>query len=100
MKANHRVFAALIAVVTLSAASAMAAGAEPNISGIWWATTYSPKLIPMGGGTPPLNAEGQKKYQENMAGLRSGSLVDKARKVCIPDGVPRVLESPYPFEVF
>ena len=25
---------------------------------------------------------------------------DPARKVCLPDGVPRILETPYPFEVF
>ena len=36
----------------------------------------------------------------NQQGLRSGTLADPARKVCLPDGVPRVLETPYPFEVF
>jgi hypothetical protein len=84
----------------LIASAAAAAGAEPNISGIWWATTYSPKILVVGGGDPPLNAAGKAQYQQNQAGLKSGSLVDKARKVCIPDGVPRVLETPYPFEIF
>ena len=92
--------AAAAAALSLGAPFVLAAGAEPDISGIWWTTTYSPKLLPMGGGEPPLNAAGKAKYQENMTGLRSGSIVDKARKVCIPDGVPRVLESPYPFEIF
>jgi hypothetical protein len=95
-----RAGAVIAAGVALGASAAFAAGAEPDISGIWWATSYSPKLIPAGGGDPPLNAAGKAKYQENMAGLRSGSIVDKARKVCIPDGVPRVLETPYPFEIF
>jgi hypothetical protein len=36
----------------------------------------------------------------NQAGLKDGSLVDKARRVCVPDGVPRVLATPYPFEIF
>jgi hypothetical protein len=84
----------------LLATAAIAAGAEPNISGIWWATTYSPKVLVVGGGDPPLNAAGKMQYQQNQAGLKDGSLVDKARKVCIPDGVPRVLETPYPFEIF
>jgi hypothetical protein len=84
----------------LIASAAVAAGAEPNISGIWWATTYSPKILVVGGGDPPLNAAGKTQYQQNQAGLKSGSLVDKARKLCIPDGVPRVLETPYPFEIF
>jgi hypothetical protein len=54
----------------------------------------------LGGGDPPLNAKGLMQYQKNQAGLKDGSLVDKARKVCIPDGVPRVLATPYPFELF
>ena len=84
----------------LIAAAAVAVGAEPNISGIWWTTTYSPKILVVGGGAPPLNTAGKTQYQQNQAGLHDGSLVDKARKVCIPDGVPRVLETPYPFEIF
>lgn len=92
--------AAAAAVLSLGPNLVLAAGAEPDISGIWWATSYSPKLLPIGGGDPPLNAAGKAKYQENMTGLRGGTIVDKARKVCIPDGVPRVLETPYPFEIF
>ncbi len=92
--------AAIGAGLCAAASAVLAAGVEPDISGIWWATTYSPKLLPVGGGAPPLNDAGKAKYQENMTGLRSGALVDKARKVCIPDGVPRVLETPYPFELF
>jgi hypothetical protein len=88
------------AASVLAASAAMAAGAEPNIAGIWWATTYSAKILVAGGGDPPLSAAGKTQYQQNQAGLKDGSLVDKARKVCIPDGVPRVLETPYPFEIF
>ena len=91
---------AIASLLLLSASPAFSATAEPDISGIWWTTTYSPKLLPAGGGDPPLTAAGRTKYQENMAGLRNGTIVDKARKVCIPDGVPRVLETPYPFEIF
>jgi hypothetical protein len=90
--------AAMTAVLVASASQA--AGGEPDLSGIWWATTYSPKILVLGGGDPPLNATGKAQYQKNQAGLRDGSLVDKARKVCVPDGVPRVLETPYPFEIF
>ena len=94
----HAGLASLACAVIASAA--LAAGAEPDISGIWWAATYSPKLLPVGGGDPPLNAAGKTRYQENMAGLRSGTLVDKARKICIPDGVPRVLETPIRLSCF
>jgi hypothetical protein len=77
-----------------------AASAAPDISGTYWATSYSPKIQVPGGGDPPLNAAGKAAYEKNQAGLRDGSVVDKARRVCVPDGVPRVLATPYPFEIF
>ena len=36
----------------------------------------------------------------NQKALKDGSIIDKARRVCVPDGVPRVLATPYPFEIF
>ena len=77
-----------------------AAGAATDISGTYWATSYSPKIQVLGGGDPPLNAAGKAAYAKIQAGLRDGSVVDKARRVCVPDGVPRVLATPYPFEIF
>jgi hypothetical protein len=87
---------AAFAATTISAHAASA----PDISGTYWATTYSPKIQVMGGGEPPLNEKGRAAYQKNQAGLKDGSLIDKARRVCVPDGVPRVLATPYPFEIF
>jgi hypothetical protein len=77
-----------------------AALAAPDISGTYWATSYSPTIQALGGGDPPLNATGKAAYERIRAGLRDGSIVDKARRVCVPDGVPRVLATPYPFEIF
>src|SRR6266478_4599948 len=28
------------------------------------------------------------------------SMIDEARKFCLPDGIPRVLATPYPFQIF
>ena len=96
-----RAGAGIAAMATLLAVSvSLAAEGTPDLSGIWWATAYSPKILVLGGGDPPLNAAGRAQYQQNRTGLRDGSLVDKARAVCVPDGVPRVLETPYPFELF
>jgi hypothetical protein len=81
-------------------AACSAAGAAPDISGTYWATSYSPKIQVQGGGEPPLNAAGKAAYEKNQAGLKDGSIVDKARRVCVPDGMPRVLATPYPFEIF
>ena len=85
---------------TLAVAVNSATGAAPDISGTYWATSYSPKIQVVGGGDPPLNAAGKAAYEMNQAGLKDGSVVDKARRVCVPDGVPRVLATPYPFEIF
>jgi hypothetical protein len=74
--------------------------AAPDISGTYWARSYSPKIEILGGGDPPLTPAGRAAYESNQAGLKDGSIIDKARRVCLPDGVPRVLATPYPFEVF
>jgi hypothetical protein len=79
---------------------ALGAAAAPDISGTYWATSYSPKIQVVGGGEPPLTAAGKAAYAANQAGLADGAMVDRARRLCVPDGVPRVLATPYPFEVF
>jgi hypothetical protein len=73
--------------------------AHQNISGVWWIQRYSPKLEIVGGGELPWTPAGLKKYQENQAALKAGTLKDEARRVCVPDGVPRILVNPYPFQV-
>ena len=94
----------LVAVIAASAlyASAVRAAAPvvPDLSGTYWATEYHAKIQVLGGGEPPLNAAGKTAYQMNQAGLKDGSIHDPARELCLPDGVPRVLATPYPFELF
>jgi hypothetical protein len=93
----------LAALGTLAAASVLSgaglAADVPDISGIWWATEYHPNLQVLGGGELPLTAAGKAAYEKNMAGLKDGSIIDYPRKFCTPDGVPRVLANPYPFEI-
>ena len=88
-----------LAMAVYSAACTVA-GAAPDISGTYWAASYSPTIQVLGGGDPPLNAAGKAAYEMTRAGLKDGSIVDKARRVCVPDGLPRVLATPYPFEIF
>jgi hypothetical protein len=85
---------------TLALALNSVVRAAPDLSGTYWAASYSSKIQVLGGGAPPLNAAGRAAYETNQAGLKDGSIVDKARRVCVPDGVPRVLATPYPFEIF
>src|SRR5258708_31353332 len=90
--------AAVLAVWVVSG-SAYGAGAAPDISGTYWANQYNAKLQIVGGGDVLLNANGKKAYDMNIAGLKDGSITDAARKFCVPDGLPRVLATPYPFEI-
>jgi hypothetical protein len=89
--------AATLAVAALAAPAP--AGAEPDIFGTFWATRYDAKIQIVGGGDLPLTAEGKAAYAANVAGLKDGSITDAARKFCVPDGLPRVLATPYPFEI-
>jgi hypothetical protein len=79
-----------------SAPGQQAAGA-PEVSGVWWVTKYSPKIQITGDGDLPYNDKGQAEYRKNIAGLKDGSIMDEARRVCVPDGMPRILGNPYPF---
>ena len=87
------------ALMLCPAADAAGAAAGPDISGVWWATTYSPKIQIVGGGDLPYTAAGKAAYDKNIAALKSGELIDAARRFCVPDGVPRVLATPYPLEI-
>jgi len=89
---------ALAVLLALSVQPARAADG-PDLSGIYWATRYSPKIQLVGGGDLPFNQAGKAKYEQNMAGLKDGSISDDARRFCVPDGLPRVLATPYPFEI-
>jgi len=72
---------------------------EQNISGVWWTRSYSPEIQLTDGTALPLNDEGRARHTENRTALAADPLSDEARKFCTPDGVPRILASPYPFEI-
>jgi hypothetical protein len=95
-----RTGSALAALLVVSVLSGSTYGAdEPDLSGVFWATRYNAKIQLVGGGDLPLTAAGKAAYEKNIAGLKDGSITDEARKFCVPDGLPRVLATPYPFEI-
>lgn len=71
-----------------------------DLSGTYWTTEYHAKLQPIGGGEPPLNDAGKAAYEMNRAGLRDKSIDDPTRTYCLPDGIPRLLATPYPFQIY
>jgi hypothetical protein len=100
-RVSMRIGTALGAVLAASMIIGPAHGqTTPDISGTYWATQYNAKIQIVGGGELPLTPKGKEAYAKNMAGLKDGSISDDARKFCVPDGMPRVLATPYPFEIF
>jgi len=103
---NHRIqhWLPAVAAVALCALSpgqnsVHAASAPPDISGVYWSTSYSPHIAPVAGGDPPYKPEVMAQYKKNMAEIAAAKFDDMSRSYCLPDGVPRALESPYPFEI-
>jgi hypothetical protein len=94
-----RTSAASAALLAMSALAGSVRAQTPDISGTYWATEYHAKIQLVGGGELPLTADGKAAYEKNMAGLKDGSITDTARRFCVPDGLPRVLATPYPFEI-
>jgi hypothetical protein len=90
---------ALTAGLSVLLVSASARAETPDMSGTYWATEYRGKIQLVGGGELPLTKAGKEAYEKNIAGLKDGSITDAARKYCVPDGLPRVLATPYPFEI-
>jgi hypothetical protein len=92
----------MIAAVAWSLCASSGGAAEKpgaDMSGMWWAVKYSPRLEIEGGGAIPYNDKGNAIYAANQAGLKDGSIKDEARHLCVPDGVPRILDNPYPFKL-
>jgi hypothetical protein len=87
-------------LATASVPAPVLAASAPDVSGIWWANAYQSQFRPEGGGAIPFTPAGAQAYAKNVAGLKDGSIEDAARKVCVPDGVPRILATPYPFQIF
>jgi hypothetical protein len=102
VKSQRRSRAAVAVVIFAGCAFVGSASAQQgqdvqDVWGVWWVTSYSPKIQIIGGGDIPYNDKGQADYQKNIASLKDGSITDEARRVCVPDGIPRILGNPYPF---
>jgi hypothetical protein len=103
---HHPILWLVPAVIALAMSSlaarpsaAQTAQAAPDLSGVYWATTFSPRLAPATGGAPPYKPEAMAALKKNTDDLAAGKLDDMTRSYCLPDGVPRALEAPYPFEI-
>src|SRR5215813_9685344 len=97
---NFRVILAGLFVALMQGSLAVTQTLPPDLRGVYWATRYHAKIQILGSGDLPLTPAGRAAYDKNVAGLKDGSIIDEARKFCVPDGIPRVLATPYPFQIF
>lgn len=72
----------------------------PDLAGTYWANEYHARIQVLGGGAPPLNEAGKAEYERIRAGLKDKSIDDPTRTYCLPDSVPRLLATPYPFQLY
>jgi hypothetical protein len=79
---------------------AQAARPAPDISGVWWASSYSPQIMPSDGSPIPFTAAGRALEAENAQKWQQNPASDTAHSLCVPQGLPRVLTAPYPFQIY
>jgi hypothetical protein len=70
-----------------------------DITGVWQTQHYYADIEEVLGHPVPFNDAGMQKWEENKMAIASGDLTDEARRVCVPDGLPRILSNPYPFQI-
>ena len=90
-----------LSVCALSAAQAQTAlvPANQDLTGVWWAKSIPAQIRPMDGSPLPYTPAGRKKAAEVQAQLKSGELVDRAKHVCLPEGIPRAFDTAWPIQV-
>src|SRR5262249_23047800 len=88
LRLGVRVGPACAGLCVAATVSCSAYGQTPDVAGTYWATEYRAKIAIVGGGELPLTAAGKAAYEKNVAGLKDGSVIDVARRYCVPDGLP------------
>lgn len=100
MRFSHPVSSLLLAGLAASTTPAAAAAPDPHdLAGVWWNQAAPPRLAPLDRSALPFTAEGRARYDKTVAGLKDGSIVDQAVRLCLPEGMPRAMTSAYPFQI-
>ncbi len=86
---------AILAALALPAA----AHAAPDLSGIWSITGYRPGLKTLDGKAPPLKPAAQAVYAKHLAAAAKGDKSYDEVEACLPEGLPRLMLGPKPFEI-
>lgn len=93
---------ALIGSPAWAASAASEKSSRPDLSGIWssdqgvlWDTSVPPGQRPNAPFTPPFAA----RYQKALDAAAAGRPKADPPAACLPPGVPRIIASPFPFEI-
>jgi hypothetical protein len=70
-----------------------------NLEGVWWLQGYEYLLGPSPGVPPPLKPEYLKILERRIRAKNAGKPEADASTQCMPHGMPRLMESPYPIEI-
>jgi hypothetical protein len=70
-----------------------------NFEGVWWLQGYEYMLGPEPGVAPPLKPEYMAILERRIRAKNRGIPEADASTQCLPHGMPRLMESPYPIEI-
>ncbi len=70
-----------------------------NLEGVWWLQGYEYMLGPEPGVAPPLKPEFVRLLERRIRAKNRGTPEADASTQCLPHGMPRLMESPYPIEI-
>ena len=90
----------LIAASALAALPALAlAQAHPDFTGAWTVAPYTGALKPVDGKPVPLKPEAKAVYDKHLAATAKGDRSWDETRICIPEGLPRLMIINEPFEI-
>src|SRR5580698_2330031 len=70
-----------------------------DLSGVWYIRLYNPQINSTLGRLPPFTAQGKAEWDARVKAEKDGSPMADASSYCLPHGVPRVMNSPYPIQI-
>ncbi len=70
-----------------------------NLEGVWWLEGYEYLLGPEAGVPPPLKLQFMQILERRIRAKNRGAPEADSATRCLPHGMPRLMESPYPIEI-
>ena len=75
--------------------------ADPHdLSGVWFLEHYNRIIGTIEGTLPPMNEHGKLEWAKRVVAEANGAPMADASSHCWPHGTPRVMNSPYPLQIF